>query len=272
MVICLPMNEMQTAVDAALKGGEVLLSRFGAPNNKRFKDVINLVTEADILSEEAVVDLIRSRYPDHQIMAEEGVANGGESNHKWIIDPLDGTTNFAHGYPVFSVSIALEVKGEVVAGVVYNPILKELFRAEKGEGAYLNDKKLKVSSTERLIDSLLSTGFPYERMKGGRTNLEYFSRAIMNCQEIRRDGSAALDLCYVATGRFDGFWELMLKPWDVAAGMLILMEAGGKVTDLKGGPYSIYSDEILATNGLIHEELMRVLQEIYIHSTARVHD
>lgn len=253
------MEFMQTAVDAALKGGEVLISRFGASNNIRFKDKINLVTEADTLSEQAVVDVIKNSYPDHQILGEEGVANGGESDHKWIIDPLDGTTNYAHGYSVFSVSIGLEVKGKIVAGVVYNPVLKELFRAEKGKGAYLGDKRLKVSTTDKLIDSLLSTGFPYVRMTGGPTNLDYFNRAIMKCREIRRDGSAALDLCYLAAGRFDGFWELMLKPWDVAAGMLILTEAGGKVTDLKGGSYSIYSDELLSSNGLIHEELMEVL-------------
>lgn len=252
------MDYMQTAVDAALKGGEILLSRFGNVSI-RFKDTINLVTEADILSEKAIVEVIREAFPDHQIMAEEGVANGGDSDHKWIIDPLDGTTNYAHGYPIFSVSIALEVRGEVEVGVVYNPILKELFRAGKGKGAYLGDKKIGVSKAERLLESLLCTGFPYGRMKGGPNNLDYFNRAIMACREIRRDGSAALDLCSVAAGRFDGFWELMLKPWDVAAGMLILTEAGGKVTDLNGGPYSIYSDELLATNGLIHDELMGVL-------------
>ena len=254
------MEYLETAIDAALKGGEVLLSRFGSSNNVRFKDKINLVTDSDLLAERAVVDVIQKNFPDHQIMGEEGVANGGESDHKWIIDPLDGTTNYAHGYPVFCVSIALEIKGEMVVGVVYNPILKELFTAEKGKGTYLNDRRLKVSTTDKLIDSLLSTGFPYVRMTGGPTNLEYFNKAIMNCQEIRRDGSAALDLCYVAAGRFDGFWELMLKPWDDAAGMLILTEAGGTVTDLKGGPYSIYSDEILATNGLIHQELMDLLK------------
>jgi myo-inositol-1(or 4)-monophosphatase len=253
------MGIMEVAIDAALKGGEVLLSRLGSSNNIRFKGLINMVTETDILSERAIVDAIRGSYPDHQIMAEEGVAEEGRSDYKWIIDPLDGTTNYAHGYPVFSVSIALEVRGEVVAGVVYNPMLKELFRAEKGKGAYLGDKRIKVSSTAKLIDSLLSTGFPYTRMTGGPSNLDYFNKAIMGCQEIRRDGSAALDLCYVAAGRFDGFWELLLNPWDVAAGMLIVSEAGGMVTDLKGGPYSIYSDEILATNGLIHEELMKVL-------------
>jgi myo-inositol-1(or 4)-monophosphatase len=253
------MEYMQTAINAALKGGRVLIFRFGSSNNVRFKDKINLVTDADLLSELAVVDVIQKSFPDHQIMGEEGLANGGDSDHKWIIDPLDGTTNYAHGYPVFSVSVALEIKGEVVVGAVYNPILKELFTAEKGKGAYLNEKRLKVSSTDKLIDSLLSTGFPYVRMTGGPTNLEYFNKAIMNCQEIRRDGSAALDLCYVAAGRFDGFWELMLKPWDDAAGMLVLTEAGGKVTDMKGGPYSIYSDEIMATNGLIHKELMDVL-------------
>lgn len=256
------MGYMETAVEAALRGGEILLSRFGSSNNVRFKDTINIVTEADIMSEGAVVGVIRERYPDHQIMAEEGVAEEGRSDHKWIIDPLDGTTNYAHGYPVFCISIALEVSGDVVAGVVYNPILKELFRAEKGKGAYLNDKRIKVSSTGRLIDSLLSTGFPYLRMKGGPTNLDYLGKALMNCQEVRRDGSAALDLCYVAAGRFDGFWELLLKPWDDAAGMLMITEAGGRVTDLKGGPYSIYSDEILATNGLIHDELIGVLNRL----------
>lgn len=255
------MGFMKVAIDAALKGGEILISRFGSSNNVRLKGLINLVTEADIMTEKAVVGVIRERYPDHQIMAEEGVAEEGKSDYKWIIDPLDGTTNFAHGYPVFSVSIALEVRGEVAAGVVYNPILRELFTAEKGKGAFLSDKRLKVSTTDKLIDSLLSTGFPYVRMTGGPTNLEYFNKAIMNCQEIRRDGSAALDLCYVAAGRFDGFWELMLKPWDDAAGILMITEAGGRVTDLKGGPYSIYSDEILATNGLIHEELADILNQ-----------
>lgn len=253
------MDYLQTAIDAALKGGEVLRSRLGASNNVRLKDTINLVTEADLQSERVVVDVIKRAFPGHQILAEEGIANGGESDHRWIIDPLDGTTNYAHGYPVFCVSIALEIKGEVVVGVVYNPVLNELFRAEKGKGAFLNDKRLKVSSTDRLIASLLATGFPYGRMSGGPTNLEYFCKAVMRCQEIRRDGSAALDLCYVAAGRFDGFWELMLKPWDVAAGMIILTEAGGNITDLKGGPYSIYSDEMLSSNNIIHKELMEVL-------------
>ncbi|MBI4469653.1 MAG: inositol monophosphatase [Acidobacteria bacterium] len=244
----------------AREAGDLLRDRFGGKLGVSHKGRIDLVTEADLQSEALIRERLAIRYPRHQLLAEEGgLADGSSSDHRWIVDPLDGTTNFAHGYPVFCVSIALEVGGKVELGVVYDPMRDELFAAERGAGASLNNKPIRVSSTEKLSGSLLSTGFPYDIKTSRLTNLEHWSNFALRVQGLRRDGAAALDLCYVGCGRHDGFWELGLSPWDVAAGTLIVEEAGGRVTDLHGGPSSIYRREILASNQFIHDQMVEVL-------------
>ncbi len=254
------MNDFQAvAREAALTAGALLRDNVNGVREISFKGEINLVTEMDRRSERTVVAILRSSYPDHGILAEEETAIDANSPYRWIIDPLDGTTNYAHGYPNFAVSIALERSGEVILGVVYDPSRDELFLAEKGRGAFLNGKKIAVSRADTLLKSLLSTGFPYDRKTSEKNNLNYFRALLMASQEVRRDGSAALDLCSVAAGRFDGFWELKLKPWDVAAGSLIVREAGGMVTDLAGGPFDMHAEEILASNGIIHGQMVEVL-------------
>jgi len=211
-------------------------------------------------AERLIVDRLRAAFPDHTIITEEGEDFTTSSPYRWFIDPLDGTTNYAHGYPVFSVSIALEVDGEVNLGIVYAPYLNELFMAERGKGATLNEKPIHVSRTDKLNASLLATGFPYDIRHSKENNLNHFCNFALKAQAIRRGGSAALDLCYVACGRFDGYWELKLKPWDVAAGVLIVKEAGGCVTDLEGGRFDILSGDVVASNGRIHEEMLEVLK------------
>jgi myo-inositol-1(or 4)-monophosphatase len=250
---------LAVAGEAARRAGRLLRENIHGPREIAYKGDINLVTEMDTRSERAVVETLRASFPDHGIIAEEETTIRNGSGYTWIIDPLDGTTNYAHGYPCFSVSIALEHEGDVIAGVVYDPMREELFSARKGEGAALNGKAIRVSDTDTLIKSLLATGFPYDRKTSEKNNLDYFHDLLMASQEVRRDGSAALDLCSVATGRFDGFWELKLKPWDVAAGSLIVREAGGMVTDLSAGPFDMHAEEILASNGRIHEQMAEVL-------------
>lgn len=255
------MREMLgVAIEAAKEAGKILKENLGKSIEIGFKGDINLVTDIDLKSEKTIVQIIRNKYPDHQVLTEEGEGQKGTSSHKWIIDPLDGTTNYAHGYPCFCVSIAFEKNGDVLFGVIYDPVLDELFTAEKGGGACLNGRKIRVSSTDKLIHSMLATGFPYDLRESQNNNLIHFNNFIMNAQAIRRAGSAALDLCYVAMGRFDGFWELKLSPWDVAAGSLIVREAGGIVSDFKGGAFDIYSKEILASNGKIHDGMVEVLK------------
>ncbi|HEY5600372.1 MAG TPA: inositol monophosphatase family protein, partial [Candidatus Manganitrophaceae bacterium] len=205
--------------------------------------------------------MIHRRFPDHQIMAEEGHGSKAPSPYRWVIDPLDGTTNYAHGFPFFCVSIGLEVEGSVLLGVVYDPLRRELFVAEKGKGATLNDKPISVSQVDVLKKSLLVTGFAYDIRVHPKNNFNHFVNFSLSAQGVRRTGSAALDLCYVAAGRLDGFWELKLNPWDTAAGSLMMLEAGGKVTDLAGKPYSIYDPEILATNGKIHRQMIEILNK-----------
>jgi myo-inositol-1(or 4)-monophosphatase len=253
---------LSVAREAALKAGGILRDNIHGIREITFKGDINLVTEMDMRSERAVVETLLASFPDHGIIAEEETTIRNGSGFTWIIDPLDGTTNYAHGYPCFSVSIALEQDDEIVLGVVYDPMRDELFSAQKGKGAFLNGKQIKVSGIDTLIKSLLATGFPYDRKVSDKNNLDYFHDLLMASQEVRRDGSAALDLCYVASGRFDGFWELKLKPWDVAAGSLILTEAGGRVSDLSGSRFSIRDDEILASNGKVHEQMAEILQEV----------
>jgi myo-inositol-1(or 4)-monophosphatase len=256
------MNDyLRVAVEAAKLGGEVLRQYYGKEKKIEYKGEIDVVTEADKQSEKLIVGLLSSRFPQHSILAEEGNSTEKPSEYKWVVDPLDGTSNYAHDYPFFAVSVALEKRGEVIAGTVYHPILEELFMAEKGGGSYLNDRRIQVSKVTNLRKALLSTGFPYDILKDPEEALCLFSNFIHTSQGIRRDGSAALDLCYLAMGRFDGFWELRLNPWDTAAGVLIVTEAGGRVSNFKGQAFSIYEDNILASNGLLHEGMQAVINQ-----------
>jgi myo-inositol-1(or 4)-monophosphatase len=247
------------AVRVAKDAGRLLRDRLGTNIQVGHKGAINIVTDLDLASEQLIREAIATYYPRHEVLAEEGGLAESRSDYRWIVDPLDGTTNYAHSYPVFCVSIALEHKGEVILGVVYDPMRDELFTAERGGGAALNNRPVRVSSTDDLMQSLLSTGFPYDIRTSTWTNLDHWSNFAMNAQALRRDGAAALDLCYVACGRFDGFWELNLSPWDTAAGALVVEESGGRVSDFEGKAFSNYGPQILASNGLIHQRMIEVL-------------
>ena len=236
------------------------MERFRSDLAISHKGSINLVTDVDVAAEKLIVERILQAFPDHSILAEENHAESKTGSHVWIIDPLDGTTNYAHGFPVFAVSIALEVEGQVEIGVVCNPVLDELFVARRGRGASCNDTPLRVSAVNALDQSLLATGFPYDIRTSEVNNLDNFRDFSLRAQAVRRAGSAALDLCYVAAGRFDGFWELKLHPWDTAAGFLLVREAGGLVTNFRGERASIYEEECIASNGRIHEEMLMVLK------------
>jgi myo-inositol-1(or 4)-monophosphatase len=249
------------AIRVAQEAGRLLRDRLGTRIDITHKGAINLVTDVDLASERLIVDRIATHYPRHQVLAEEGGLAESGSDYRWIIDPLDGTTNYAHSYPVFCVSIGLEHRGEIVLGVVYDPMRDELFTAERGGGAALNNRPVRVSATDDLMHSLLSTGFPYDIRTSTLTNLDHWANFAMNAQALRRDGAAALDLCYVACGRYDGFWELNLSAWDVAAGALIVTEAGGRVSDFQGGEFSAYKPEIVASNGLIHDRMIEILNK-----------
>jgi len=250
----------QIGTRAAYRAGKILSQHFGKPLNITKKGVIDLVTEADLASEASIIATIREVFPDHSILAEESGASGKTQTDQWIIDPLDGTTNFAHKLPIFAVSIAYQRNDDILFGVVFNPVSGELFTAVRDKGALLNNEPIKVTGTTSIGDSLLVTGFPYTVRSNFPTNqLNRFSNCLTASQGIRRLGSAALDLCFVACGRFDGFWEENLKPWDTAAGMLIAIEAGGCVTDFSGKPYKILDKELLATNQLIHQQMVDLL-------------
>lgn len=249
------------AIETAREAGHLLLEKFGRITTVTKKGDINLVTEADLASEALIMERIRSHYPKHSILAEESgeaVVVGGDTNWKWIIDPLDGTTNYAHGYPCFCVTLALEHDDEVAVGVTFDPTRDELFAAEKGRGATLNGKPIRVSATENLGDSLIVTGFPYD-FKRKDDFARHLTAFLMQSRGVRRDGSAAIDMAYVACGRFDGFWEEGLNAWDMAAGKLLIEEAGGWVTGYDGNAFSIYKPPVCASNGRIHKEMLAVL-------------
>lgn len=249
-----------TLINAATEAGKILKENFGGDYEIKSKDIIsNLVTEIDKLSENKIIEIIKKDFPDHYILSEEAGALKQDSDFKWLIDPIDGTVNYAHGIPLTCVSIALEKKGEIILGAVFNPLSDEFFFSEKGKGAFLNDKKISVSKENELERSLLVTGFPYNSSSYKPNPAETFKKFLMKDLPVRRLGSAALDLCWTACGRFEAFWEYNLNAWDVAAGYLILTEAGGKVTNFKGEDFSVYGKEILASNGLVHEQMKEVL-------------
>lgn len=250
---------LEIAIEASKEAGQIMLERRGHPGKIDYKGRINLVTEVDLLCEKKIIEIIKDNFPDHSILAEEGGGTTTNSDYKWIIDPIDGTTNFAHDFPLYCSSIALEIKGEVLIGVVYVPVLDELFTAQKEKGAFLNNKKIQVSKSNTLRESMLATGFAYDVHETDMDNVIHFKNFLKQARAVRRPGSAAIDLCYVAAGRFDGFWEFNLYPWDVAAGVLLIQEAGGKVTGVAGKSYSIYSNNILASNGLVHRDMVNIL-------------
>jgi myo-inositol-1(or 4)-monophosphatase len=255
------MNEfLKVAGDIAHEAGAILRREFDRPKKISYKGEVDIVTESDKRSEEIIVARIREHFPGHAIIAEEG---GGASaaragaKYCWHVDPLDGTTNFAHGYPCFAVSIGLSEDGEPIAGVVFNPVSGEFFSAARGEGAFLNEQPIRVSSVEKLATSLVATGFPTHQRKRS-ANMNYYWEFTLRSHGVRRDGSAALDLCSVACGRFDAYWEFRLNSWDTAAGVLLVREAGGIVTAIDGGPYRLGGPTLLASNGLIHDEMKEV--------------
>jgi len=248
---------LETAIFAAKESAKIQLSYIGKEKNIGYKGKINLVTEVDRKSEENVIRILSKKYPSHQIIAEETKPDSKRAEFTWYIDPLDGTTNFSHNYPIFAVSIALEINKEMAIGVVLDPTRNELFHAVSGKGAYLNGERLSVSNIKLLQRSLLASGFPYiitER------SIKLFNHMLTKAQAVRRAGAAAIDLCYLASGRVDGFFELDLKPWDMAAGKLIVKEAGGIITDFKGAEHSIFGDNTLASNGLIHEAMIEEIE------------
>jgi len=252
---------LDAAGEAARSAGTHIRENWGRVKEIHYKSAINLVTSIDRQSEERIVRILQGRFPDHAILAEEKTnIEGRESDYRWVIDPLDGTTNFAHSFPQFSVSIALEYRGEIILGLVYDPMREETFSAFQGQGARLNEVPIHVSSATGLDKSLVATGFPYDRRERADFYLSFFKTFIMSTQGIRRAGSAALDLSYVACGRFDGFWEFGLHSWDTAAGSLLVREAGGTMTDFSGLPFSIQGAETLASNGKIHEAMLRAIQ------------
>lgn len=252
----------QEAVTAARIAGRYQKYRFASVLNVEMKGDKDLVTEVDKESERLIVEHLLSCFPDHDIVAEENAYALKGSRFRWIIDPVDGTTNYAHGFPWFCASIGLELDGELVAGVIYNPVYGELFTATRGGGAFLNGARLSVSGRAPLKNTLLGTGFPYDCATDPANNFAAFIAFQKSARGIRRAGAAALDLAYVAAGRLDGFWELKLKPWDVAAGVLLVREAGGTVTTFDGLPYDIFNNRIVASNGLIHDEMVAMLATV----------
>ena len=246
----------------AREAGALLMEHFDRHIKIEYKGEADLVTVADRRSEALIRERIRAHWPTHDVLGEEEGLRDTGSDYRWYVDPLDGTTNFAHGFPVFCVSMALQHRGKTIAGLCFDPTRNELFAAERDQGASLNGERIHVSKVERLAESLVGTGFPsHKRHKN--PNIHFYHQITLRTHGVRRAGSAALDLCYVASGRLDGFWEFNLNPWDTAAGVLIVEEAGGRVTNFAGGPFELHSRETLASNGLIHEALMHEFQEIF---------
>jgi len=250
------------AEEAAQAAGSLIRDSWQQVKQIHYKSSIDLVTTIDHQSEELIVSILQKRFPNHSILAEEETNIAGQKGeHRWIIDPVDGTTNFAHAYPHFCVSIALEYAGEIILGLVYDPIKEEKFSAVRGRGSFLNGGQIHTTKEEELGKALLATGFPYDRRQKVDFYLPFFKDFMLSCQGIRRNGSAALDLCYVACGRLDGFWEFGLSPWDTAAGNLMVQEAGGTMSDFSGNTFSVWKKEVLASNGRIHDSMLRIMQK-----------
>jgi myo-inositol-1(or 4)-monophosphatase len=255
------MNDyLETALKAARVAGEIQNENLEKEFTIKHKGIADLVTEVDLKCEKEIISIIADKFPEHGFLAEEGGVSKPDADYVWIIDPLDGTTNFAHGYRRFCVSIALVHKGKIICGVVLNPVAKEEFTAVKGEGAFLNGNPISVSNVKKVEDGLICTGFSYDRGKKLDADLEIYLRVIPVAQSLRRDGSAALDICEVAAGRFDCYWERNLNAWDIAAGNLILQEAGGKWSGLDGEKTDLYSKQLLVSNGLIHDEMIKIIR------------
>jgi myo-inositol-1(or 4)-monophosphatase len=253
---------LTTAIEAVVRAGDVMMSRFGQDVRVDKKGTIDLVTEVDVAIERMFRQTIAERFPDHAILGEEmGGSAAAPAGPCWVFDPIDGTTNFAHGLPIFCASLALEIDGEAHVAAVYDPTRRELFTAERGGGAFLNGRPLRVSSAAALVDALLVTGFPYDVHQRVDEIVGLFASFVGRARAVRRLGSAAIDLCYVAAGRMDGFWESDLKPWDIAGGALIVAEAGGRVTTLSGDPFSSRARHVLATNGLLHDAMLQVIAD-----------
>jgi myo-inositol-1(or 4)-monophosphatase len=257
------MPYLETAVEIAREAGALLTNYFERRVAFETKGEFDLVTEADRASERLVVERLRSHFPSHAIVAEEGGGHESASEYRWYVDPLDGTTNFAHSFPLYNVTLGLERSGELIAGVVFDPTRQEMFTAERGSGAYLNNRRIHVSPVKRLTNCLASSGFP-ARKRHHNVNIHFYYQVAMASHGVRRTGSAAIDLAYVACGRLDCFWEFGLKPWDVAAGTLLVSEAGGRVSDMRGAPHSVTdSDDVLADNGALHQEILALFGEIF---------
>ena len=253
---------LETAAGIAREAGALIHQYLERQIGFELKGEFDLVTEADRASERLIVERLLSHFPTHSIVAEEGGGQQTESEYRWYVDPLDGTTNFAHGFPAFNVTMALEKGGELIAGVVYDPVRDEMFAAERGAGAYLNQRPIRVSKVSKIQASLVATGFP-SRKRHENVNVHFYYQLAMLSHGVRRAGSAALDLAYVACGRLDAFWEFGLNPWDMAAGVLLIREAGGVCTDMRGGPLNLRGPHVLADNGLVHEEIIELFGEIF---------
>jgi len=253
---------LETATEIAREAGALLAHYFERGISFDLKGDYDLVTEADRASEKLVVERLRNHFPAHSILGEEGGLRENSSEYCWYVDPLDGTTNFAHSYPAFNVTIGLERAGELIAGVIFDPVRQEMFAAELGGGAYLNGRRIHVSKAQKLDCALLATGFP-SRKRHENVNVHFFHQVAMVTHGVRRSGSAAIDLAYVASGRLEGFWEFGLNPWDMAAGLLLVREAGGRTSDMKGGPASLRGPHVVATNGLIQDELLGLFGEVF---------
>jgi myo-inositol-1(or 4)-monophosphatase len=274
------MNLFPTQVDLkfagpagaiAMEAGTLVRGFYESGVETEYKGEADLVTEADRASERLIVERLGARFPSHGVYGEEGTRGRMESEYRWYVDPVDGTTNFAHGYPVFCVSMGLEYRapglsadeeGQIVAGVIFDPTRNELFMAEKGKGAYLNGRRIQVSRTAMVAESLLATGFP-SRKRHQNPNIHFYQEITMRSHGVRRAGSAALDLAYTACGRFDGYWEFNLNPWDTSAGSLMVTEGGGTITYFAGSPFRLASREILASNGRVHGELVQIFEDLF---------